>query len=304
MPPKKARASARSGDPPPNASVSGPPSARKRRLSDSNVNTVDAGPAKPSRTSKRAAAKKADDDDSYNNDHGSDTRTGRKYTHSTPSKTPANALSAIPNISKTPTDTTPSVPTASKNSTTGSTSTPETSEIPTTGSTSTQEIPTTHTDASSSTPETSNTSDEGSQAADGKPLEDEEKAGIDSSLPPISDIEHAFQDLISGKAKESVESLAKARGFQLRVATMCSGTDSPIFALDLINRAFVSRDPSHRSLLEIVHTFSVEISGWKAAFIRRNMNTTVFSDVRDLAGGSRRAYVPPRSRKIFLEEYH
>lgn len=114
--------------------------------------------------------------------------------------------------------------------------------------------------------------------------------GLDRSLPPIANVEEAFQDLVENKSKKALIELAKDGGFKLRVATMCSGTDSPMFALELINKAFAATDPDHR-LLDIEHVFSVEYVPWKAAFIHRNTNTKVFGDVRDFGSEQNEAYV-------------
>ena len=115
--------------------------------------------------------------------------------------------------------------------------------------------------------------------------------GIDRSLPPITNVEEAFQDLVQNKPKPASDELAVAGGFKIRVATMCSGTDAPIFALELINKAFTTSNPNHHHLLEIEHVFSVENVDWKAAFIHRNASSMVFSDVRDFGSEQSEAYV-------------
>lgn len=84
--------------------------------------------------------------------------------------------------------------------------------------------------------------------------------------------------------------IAKRGGWKLRVATMCSGTDSPIFALELIIKSFAAWNPN-LPLLDIEHVFSVEYIPWKAAFIQRNTDTTVFADVREFGGHNKTAYV-------------
>ncbi|RYP62682.1 hypothetical protein DL771_009623 [Monosporascus sp. 5C6A] len=107
-----------------------------------------------------------------------------------------------------------------------------------------------------------------------------ERNGLDRSKPPIANVEEAFRDLVENVANQPLNDLAAAGGFKIRVATMCSGTDSPIFALELIKSAYAGINPTQR-LLEIKHAFSVEYIPWKAAFIRRNTDTIVFGDVRD-----------------------
>ena len=57
-----------------------------------------------------------------------------------------------------------------------------------------------------------------------------------SDLPPIHHIPTIFSDLVRRFPKiQSVTSYLQGR--KLRVATMCSGTESPLLALDLICRS-------------------------------------------------------------------
>ncbi|RYP14332.1 hypothetical protein DL765_006435 [Monosporascus sp. GIB2] len=107
--------------------------------------------------------------------------------------------------------------------------------------------------------------------------------GLDRTKPPIVNVEEAFRDLVENVANQPLNDLVTAGGFKIRVATMCSGTDSPIFALELIKSAYAGINPT-QPLLEIKHAFSVEYIPWKAAFIRRNTDTIVFGDVRDFGG--------------------
>lgn len=59
---------------------------------------------------------------------------------------------------------------------------------------------------------------------------------LDESLPPLADLHDIFKDMVSN-AKEKIH-LAQAMKVlshkQIRVATMCSGTESPLLALDMI----------------------------------------------------------------------
>jgi hypothetical protein len=58
----------------------------------------------------------------------------------------------------------------------------------------------------------------------------------DSSLPPISRLPDIFLDIVSHLSE--VKALAEhIKGWKLRVATMCSGTESPLLALNLISHA-------------------------------------------------------------------
>lgn len=66
------------------------------------------------------------------------------------------------------------------------------------------------------------------------------KTGIKDDLPPIHKIDAIFDDMVEnaikstpiGKAMKYIKDDLKGR--KLRVATMCSGTESPLLALDLI----------------------------------------------------------------------
>jgi hypothetical protein len=72
------------------------------------------------------------------------------------------------------------------------------------------------------------------------------KVGFDESLPPISDINDIFEDMVKNletikvknmehlSIKKAVEHIGSHK---LRVATMCSGTESPILALDLVSES-------------------------------------------------------------------
>lgn len=102
-----------------------------------------------------------------------------------------------------------------------------------------------------------------------------------SSLPPINDIPSIFSDLVDRipKIKGVVE---RVQGRKLRVATMCSGTESPLLALDLICRSIKDK---YSVDLEIEHVFSCEIEPFKQAYIERNFRPPVlFRDVCELGG--------------------
>ncbi|TKA65822.1 hypothetical protein B0A49_06247, partial [Cryomyces minteri] len=111
------------------------------------------------------------------------------------------------------------------------------------------------------------------------------KRTIDLTLPPMSDIEEIFEDITS-KALENgfrgfVEQL-EAR--PLRVATMCSGTESPLLALQLVAQS-LSR--MNESTFDIDHLFSAEIVPFKQAYIERNFQPPIiFRDIRELEDDS------------------
>ncbi|KAL0575290.1 hypothetical protein V5O48_006691 [Marasmius crinis-equi] len=100
-----------------------------------------------------------------------------------------------------------------------------------------------------------------------------------SNLPPINSIPSIFSDLVSRapKLKEVAEHVA---GRKLRVATMCSGTESPLLALELIQK---SMKDQYEVDLQIEHVFSCEIEPFKQAYIERNFHPPLlFRDVCEL----------------------
>ena len=100
-----------------------------------------------------------------------------------------------------------------------------------------------------------------------------------SDRPPIHEIPAIFSDLVSRipQIKEVAEHL---KGRKMRVATMCSGTESPLLALNLIQRYILEHfDMS----LEYEHVFSCEIEPFKQAYIERNFQPPIlFRDVCEL----------------------
>ena len=101
----------------------------------------------------------------------------------------------------------------------------------------------------------------------------------DSSLPPISRLPDIFLDIVSRLPE--VETLAEhIQGRKLRVATMCSGTESPLLALNLISRAMTEK---FGTTIEVEHVFSCEIVPFKQAYIERNFQPPLlFRDVCEL----------------------
>ena len=98
-------------------------------------------------------------------------------------------------------------------------------------------------------------------------------------LPPISSIPAIFLDMVKRfpKIKSVVEHL---KGRKMRVATMCSGTESPLLALDLIRRGVLEL---YGLTLEFDHVFSCEIEPFKQAYIERNFHPPLlFRDVCEL----------------------
>src|SRR5258708_36010340 len=76
-------------------------------------------------------------------------------------------------------------------------------------------------------------------------------------------------------------------GRPLRIATMCSGTESPLLALEMIRRSI---EAQYGVNLGVEHVFSCEIEPFKQAYIERNFHPPLlFRDVCEL--GNDEAYV-------------
>ncbi|UZJ52821.1 hypothetical protein CBS101457_002141 [Exobasidium rhododendri] len=113
-------------------------------------------------------------------------------------------------------------------------------------------------------------------------IEKEAKAKeLRGGYPPISNLEDIFADIV--QRTPGIKELAMTlQGRPLRVATMCSGTESPLLALNLISRAIKKQ---HGIQIEIQHVFSCEIEPYKQAYIERNFAPPVlFRDVCELGG--------------------
>ena len=129
-------------------------------------------------------------------------------------------------------------------------------------------------------------SDDESSDDDGPSSNKENKKEIAYHLPPMHDLPTIFSDLVSHAPQ--VDKVAKwISGRKLRVATMCSGTESPLLALELIRRSILAQ---HGINLDIEHVFSCEIEPFKQAYIERNFHPPLlFRDVCELGNGE--AYV-------------
>jgi hypothetical protein len=121
-------------------------------------------------------------------------------------------------------------------------------------------------------------------------------------LEIISEPQAMFDDMIDTKLTDNGENsevlipLVKAlKNRTLRVATMCSGTESPILALDMLQKSIRKHCSAHlshemddlgidiESLFQIEHVFSCEIEPFKQAYIERNFHPPLlFRDIREL----------------------
>ncbi|KAI0912125.1 hypothetical protein F4823DRAFT_240768 [Ustulina deusta] len=113
-------------------------------------------------------------------------------------------------------------------------------------------------------------------------LEQSSQNGLRLDLPPITNVHDAFKDMLS-KRKSEIIAIANNKGFELRVGTMCSGTEAPIFALKLI-KDISWLVTNGRKFIEVNHLFSVENEPFKQAYISRNApGSIIFRDVVDLS---------------------
>lgn len=100
-----------------------------------------------------------------------------------------------------------------------------------------------------------------------------------SNLPPIHNIPSMFGDIVA-RVPKLLDVVDRLGGRPLRVATMCSGTESPLLALSLVGRALKEQTGK---TLDVHHVFSSEIVPFKQAYIERNFQPPLlFRDVTEL----------------------
>lgn len=131
---------------------------------------------------------------------------------------------------------------------------------------------------------TAQESEENKDSDDDRPGKDRSrKQGLDKKLKPISDVSEMFEDMIQRCPPTHFED----RPVMLRVATVCSGTDAPIFALSHIRDALQAM--GHGFCMDFEHVFSCEIEPFKQGFIRRNLPqcSLIFRDIVELATAAR-----------------
>ncbi|KAK4466470.1 DNA repair protein RAD5 [Cladorrhinum samala] len=102
---------------------------------------------------------------------------------------------------------------------------------------------------------------------------------ISAYLPPLSDVHAMFEDMV-GRVEPPDPA---GQLYELNIGTVCSGTDAPVFALELLIEALESKH--HGQLFTFKHLFSCEIEPFKQGFIRRNLPrpTVIFRDVVEMA---------------------
>ncbi|KAI9888334.1 MAG: hypothetical protein M1814_000564 [Vezdaea aestivalis] len=119
-----------------------------------------------------------------------------------------------------------------------------------------------------------------------KPDEDSEGSqrikGVDFRAAPLDNLHDIFTEMasraVAGGFKGVVDRL---NGRKLTVATMCSGTESPLLAMGIIGEALKK---VHSMEFAVDHLFSVEIVPFKQAYIERNFAPPIiFRDVTEVA---------------------
>jgi site-specific DNA-cytosine methylase len=104
--------------------------------------------------------------------------------------------------------------------------------------------------------------------------------GLDTSLAPLSSINDIFEDITTRALANGLREVLKKMTRPLRVATMCSGTESPLLALEMIQDALKSLDETE---LKVDHLFSAEIVPYKQAYIERNFHPKIiFRDITEI----------------------
>ncbi|KAK4447863.1 hypothetical protein QBC34DRAFT_495705 [Podospora aff. communis PSN243] len=111
-----------------------------------------------------------------------------------------------------------------------------------------------------------------------------EERVLDQKSAPIFDVTEMFHHMVE-KIVKGPHGAAFKRTLSISVATVCSGTDAPIFALQLIEKAALALNVG--STVQVNHLYSCEIEPFKQAFIRRNVPSSVviFRDVVEMAVG-------------------
>lgn len=105
------------------------------------------------------------------------------------------------------------------------------------------------------------------------------KRTIDRSSRPLVTPLEIFEDMYERHDTNDLD----LRPVKINVATVCSGTDAPIFGLTKLGEA--SEIHSGQRTIEYEHLFSCEIEPFKQAFLRRNLppDTVIFRDVVEMA---------------------
>ncbi|PLB48961.1 hypothetical protein P170DRAFT_464536 [Aspergillus steynii IBT 23096] len=107
------------------------------------------------------------------------------------------------------------------------------------------------------------------------------KTRLAEGLPPIHDLEEMYRLMTSKALELGLDEALKHMGSRpLRVATVCSGTESPLLALEMVR---CHLETHFDRTLPFRHLFSAEIVPFKQAYIERNFHPRyLFRDVNQL----------------------
>ncbi|KAJ5888651.1 C-5 cytosine methyltransferase, partial [Penicillium taxi] len=110
----------------------------------------------------------------------------------------------------------------------------------------------------------------------------ESTRNLNADLPPMHKLLDIFQDIAERSMVRGFGTVINAiGGRRLRVATVCSGTESPLLALSMFKKGLTAIGMQ----FPIEHVFSCEIVPLKQAYIERNFSPPlIFRDVRELGG--------------------
>ncbi|KAF2421845.1 hypothetical protein EJ08DRAFT_682862, partial [Tothia fuscella] len=103
---------------------------------------------------------------------------------------------------------------------------------------------------------------------------------LDLTLPPISNISEIFLDTTRKALDRGLNRVTEGLGDRpLRAATMCSGTESPLLALKVVQQHL--RQLCGQSF-NVEHIFNAEIEPFKQAYIQRNFSPPLlFRDITE-----------------------
>ena len=88
--------------------------------------------------------------------------------------------------------------------------------------------------------------------------------------------------------KEALDKFFQGGTLHVKIATVCSGTEAPVFALNLTQQALYNLRGGSKQHLKIDHIFSCENVVFKQVFILNNSRPReLFSDVINLSRSDR-----------------
>ncbi|KAI7223770.1 hypothetical protein KC333_g346 [Hortaea werneckii] len=104
--------------------------------------------------------------------------------------------------------------------------------------------------------------------------------GLAVNLPPLSDLDDIFDDITNKALRLGLKgALNSLTGRTIRIATLCSGTESPLLAMEMVADALKTRGLIG---FDVEHVFSAEIVPHKQAYIERNFAPPrIFRDITE-----------------------